>query len=375
MSQAKVLHFRGIPLLIWLRGSEQLLESQQLARLLGYVQVGSIRKQVMSDWKEEFLHDEDYILIRGQQEEEELLSYESLEVLHTGNCKPAKLERGRMFLTKEGLKKVLEKSTKTTSELEAFFQAHLFDDDTLELDPSPAPLRSQDIPKPFQGPFQHMFPVREMSSTFGTPSPGAAQGESKTRYDVIQQLLHNLKEHQERELRELAIEAAEIMLERRLDDIRKKFLDQEKPQAPPRKTEGPVFEQEGWYGCKQIGEMAGGYSSTTSGKAATIVGERWGYTAQQIRKKQLPFNKLVEAPDTNGRLRPQFRFNRAFSNEVILELRNNPHLAPMQEIPAQLELESSPRRYPKLSKGPFDEEEEELSPHMENFLETLQPKH
>ena len=364
MSQAKVLHFQGKPVIIWMRGSEQLIETQHLSRLLGYVQAGSIRKQVGSDWGDAFLHDRDCTIVF---DEEELRAYESLEVLHCGSCKPARLERGRMFLTREGLKKVLEFSTKPTPELKTFFEANVIQEGLVGLTPDSGSFSLEDMRKTM--PVFQQF--EETSSTSSARAEGSAQGDSKTRYEVIQQLLHNLKEFEEVELRELAIEAAELMLERRLDGIRKKFLGQEKPKAPPRKTDGPLFDQEGWYGCKQIGEMAGGYSSTTAGKAATIVGERWGYSAQQIRKKRLPFNKLVEAPDTNGRLRPQFRFNRAFSNEVILELRNNPHLAPMQEIPAQLELEASPRRYPNLSKSPFDDEEEEVSEHMESFLDTL----
>jgi hypothetical protein len=370
-NQAKVLHFNQLAQLIWMRDSEPHLESQHLARTLGYVQPGSIRKQVMSDWEEEFLHDEDFVIIKDEEGEEELRAYEAFEVLHFGSCKPAKLARGRMFLTPSGIRKVLKKSTKSTKEFEMFLEGHVFCEGLVELTPDPGLFSLEDMRKTM--PVFQQF--EEASSTSEVSSPSSQQGDSKTKYEVIQKLLHNLKEHEEPSLRELAIEGAELMLERRLDDIRKKFLGQVKPSPPPKKTEGPLFEEEGWYGCKQIGEMAGGYSSTTAGKAATAVGERWGYSSTKIRKTQLPFNKLVEAPDTNGRLRPQFRFNRAFSNEVILELRSNTHLTPVPTVPADIQLGAS-RSFPNLAKGPFDEEEEETSEHVENFLEVLsQNKH
>ena len=215
------------------------------------------------------------------------------------------------------------------------------------------------------------------SSTIQEDQPTEVEGERQRKYEVVQQLLHNLNDHQDLVLRELAIEAAELVLGHRLDRVREKILGQKPKAPPPQKTDGPLFKEEGWIGCKQIGLLAGNYSAENAGRAATLVASRWGFSKEDIRKKQLPFNNLIEAPDTNGRLRPQFRFNRAFSNEVVIELRSNDTFAPKKTPSAEAVLERG-GSLPNLSKPLDFFENQEASENMESFLETLEgqrPKH
>ena len=370
--KAQVLHFDGQPIIIWTMGDIPYLETQHLARVLGYVQPGSIRKQIGSDWGDVFSYDED-MRMAG---EDELRAYETFERLHVGQCKPANPDRGRLFLNPSGIRKVLKRSTKTTQELETFFELKVLidKDDLIELTPDPNTHTIGDVLGTM--PLFQQFEEADSSSTSQQPSSSEEGTDSKFQYEAIQQLLHNLKEHDEPSLRELAIEAAEMALGRRLNDIRKKVLDQDEPAPPPRETEGPLFEEEGWYSFKQMGALAGGYSSNLAGKAANVVAERWDFSPTDIRKKTLHFNTFV-SNEVNGRVRTWAKFNRAFSNEVICELRGNELFTPKKTPSAEAEL-GARRSYVDLSKGPFDEEGDETSDNMESFIETLegeQPTH
>ena len=367
---AKLLHFNKQPLIVWLRGEEQLphLESQLLAKLMGYVQVGSIRKQIDSNWEDDFLHLVDFELIR---DEEELRAYETFALLHLGHCKPAKLERGRVFLSPDGIQKVLEHSKKTSKEFKEFLRK----EGVLSISAYPAQGFTDQVEIDFE---EEEVPA---SSTIRELEQEDVQEERQRKYEVVQSLLHNLSAHQDLVLRELAIEAAELVLGIRLERVREKVLGQKcQSSPPPRKTDGPLFEEEGWYSLRQIGKLAGGYSASSAGKAANIVATRWGHSPSDIRNRQLHFNTFVTR-EINGSPRTWAEFNRAFSNEVVCEARSNETVAPKKSPSAEAVLERS-GNYANLSEDldffQKKKNDEELSENMESFLETLEgerPKH
>lgn len=367
----QLLHFNRLQVLIWLRGAGQLphLESQHLANLMGYVQEGSIRKQITSDWDGQFLHDQDYIILH---EEEELRRYETVAALNFGRCKVAKLERGRLFLTASGVRKVLARSTKTTKEFEMFLELKVFaEEEALDLVPAREENRAGMDWKALE---------ETPSSTIQEADPNEVQGERQRKYDVVQQLLHNLSAHQDMVLRELAIEAAELVLGHRLERVREKVLGQKPAAPPPRKTDGPLFEEEGWYSLRQIGKLAGGYSASSAGKAANIVAKRWGHTPSDIRSRKTHFSTFVTR-EINGAPRTWPEYNRAFSNETVCELRSNESFAPKKSPSAEAVLGRS-GNYANLSEDldffTGSESPEEVSENMESFLETLEnerPKH
>jgi hypothetical protein len=194
------------------------------------------------------------------------------------------------------------------------------------------------------------------------------------KYEVLQKLLTQLQELDELPmLCLLAIEAAEIALGKDLTDLRNKYAFQV-PSTPtstsapgvilrldagitpaPSVPDGPVFTEQGYYGLKQIGEMAGGYAPAVAGKAANVVAEALDYTPEQIRTEQLDFNELPMLPDSStGKPRRMYRFNLTFANEVIRELRESADFRP-RDRPLPLTSFSS-GSHPKLSQGPFDED-------------------
>ena len=92
------------------------IEAYHLALILGYSQQHAIRKQVLADWPHIFKEGVDYELVH---DEGQLELYELAFRAHMGRIKNITPERGRMFLTNSGLRKVFEHTKKETSALEA----------------------------------------------------------------------------------------------------------------------------------------------------------------------------------------------------------------------------------------------------------------
>ena len=241
---------------------------------------------------------------------------------------PMKHGRGRLFLTGRGVQKVFERSSKDVSNL----QTQLLDMGFIANRMSPA---SEPIPAP-----------EPESGLFIPPDaiPAQLTGDVKPMvnvefgYQALRNLLNDLKTTEDPHLRILAIEAAELATGRDLQNLKARYGPQREPasKAIPLvvqdripSTSGPLFTEEGWYGFKQIGEKAGGYAAAVAGKAADVVAGRHGYTGKQIRTTLTPFNNLPMLPDTTtGKLRRMYRFDKEFSNEVIVELRTNARFKP-----------------------------------------------
>jgi len=344
---SKIIEIDGAPLLLFTLPSGVFIESYELALFLGYVQPGSIRKQVLSDWKGRLSSPKDYALVHDSRY---LEKYEARYAKEIGPIKAVKEKRGRLFLTPSGVKEVLARTSKEKTLLEGTLLRNGF------LDVSPAQeARAQSTPRGFEpDPVGTLVDLKH--SLIET---------RKFNYQVLQTLLSQLNELQDDDLKLLAIEAAEIALGRSMPDLRVKYTRPLPASKPPSSTQppvklgtpdGPVFTQAGFYGLKQIGEMAGGYTSVTAGKAANNVAEAMGYSAEEIRSKQLDFNELPILPDsTTGKPRKMYRFNLMFSNMVIRELRENAGFRPRAMMPLT-SFSSGGGTHPKLSQGPFSDE-------------------
>lgn len=189
-------------------------------------------------------------------------------------------------------------------------------------------------------------------------------------YHILERLLTHLEKLESPALRELAVVSAEIGLHEKLKEIRSALAtgvsgepttliphlvaEAKKRLRDLHTSEEVVGAQlfrktnEKYYGLKEIGQRAGGYSAIQAGKAADLVAARMGYSRRDIRHKKLPFNAFPVLPDTNGKPRRMYRFNANFANKVIRELRNNPRFTPQL-----LEFKTQPD-LPNLMQGPFE---------------------
>jgi hypothetical protein len=349
---SQVIRINNASLLLFALPDGLVVESYELARILGYAQQSSIRKQILTDWEDLLRKDGDYRLVHDH---DWLQKYEEEYGKRIAPIKPVKESRGRLFLTPNGVMKVLLRTTKDSSALESSLKkAGFLDAGTAEV---------QEVPK--------KSGLETDTSGSGiddllTIKKGLAD-DRQFKYEVLQKLLTQLQELQDPLLRLLAIEAAEIALGKELVDLRNreafKMPSTPAPSAPKLSVippalgvpDGPIFKEQGYYGLKQIGEMAGGYAPSVAGKAANVVAESMDYTAEQIRTEQLDFNELPMLPDsTTGKPRKMYRFNLMFANMVIRELRENPAFRP-RDRPMPLTSFSS-GSHPKLSQGPFDED-------------------
>lgn len=367
---SKVIQVNGTPLLLFILPHGVVIESYELARHLGYTQPSSVRKQILTDWKRHFdaHNDKDFALVQNHRY---LDKYDAAYSKGIGPIKPVKENRGRLFLTPSGVAKVLGRTSKDSLELQ----------DALELEgflkaPSstPAPAPTTRVPATAQ-------PLVDLKQSVAE--------DRKYQYDVLQTLLSQLTDLQDVDLKLLAIEAAEIALGRSQPDLRAKYEDPYVPSRSPVPAPapapsstvtggvvhgpgisasshpsmvpgsfGPVFQDEGFYGLKQIGERAGGYSSVTAGKAANIVAKAMGYSGDDIRTRKLEFNELPVLPDsTSGKPRRMYRFNRQFSNQVILTLRTNKEFVQIAGPLPLTSFSSGAASHPKLTQGPFEEED------------------
>jgi hypothetical protein len=373
----KVVNLKALRdrMFVWNIHNSPTIESYELSRILGYVQWGSLRKQILTDWEDWLVDGEDYYLTHDSVT---LRKYEAGVVASghqiVGALIPVKSERGYLFITGTGLKKILSKSTKKNVhafradvksvfvEVDANYEFVASDDFAVDS----STVRAQPVPKPVE-------PTAE---------------ERKYNYDVLQTLLKQLQEFEDPAMREIAIAAAEAATGKDFTSIRQTFLVQTlfapkrvepklvepDPLPPLRIASGPVFTEEGFYSPTAIGDKAGGYSPGTAGKAANVVAERMGYSPEKIRRTQLSFNDLPVLKDTNGRPRQMFRFAKNFSNEVVMELRINPRFQPTPQ-PNLPSLSFAHGEKPPNLAAPFtfgDDADDVDSDHIESIVETLQ---
>ena len=358
----------GETMFVWKLDNVPVVESYELAMVLGYAQHHSLRKQLFRDWDGEMEKGTDYWFVQNEADmrgfedawDDKCLKENMKRSLR--GTKPTSTDRGYVFFSGSGIKKILSRSTKENAdllredvELRSYFkwgsQAQLgLNLGTPEPTPEPAP---EPAPEPL------VFPLSAEHLEFQ---------DRKFRYEVMQTLLEQLHTYKDHYIRELAILAAEDVLEKDLSRFRDYFSDpavnlgsqvestesidgmvggfqtlvefaktagipteaSSKARNVKHKISGPVFRENEFYSLTAIGQKAGGYSPSTAGAAANLVAGRMGHTPEAIRKRHLSFNQLPILPDSNGRLRRMFRFNKEFSNKVIHELRNNPAFKPVQ---------------------------------------------
>lgn len=318
---SQVIRIDGAKLLVHRHGEQDVVEAYELALFLGYAQQHLVRKQVLTDWKDHFRRGRDYLLVT---KERDIRAYEAeLETRIRRSVRPMKPARGRVFLLPDGLRQVLERSSKDrAAELLAALERKQLVPRYLDEPPRRKP---QKAPEPQRKPAS---PHVERS---GLPDVDAVLERRRQDYEVMQKLLEQLRELDGRPLAFLAIEAAETMLGRRLDDLRERITARQAPPRPGRESRGPIFGDEGFYSLTQIGKKAGGYSAKMAGRAANVVGARWGYEPEDIRTRELWFNDLSPWQDDGGNEHQLFRFNREFSNLVLDELRAGSRYRPEAE--------------------------------------------
>lgn len=285
------------------------VEVTHLALILGYTQGGSIRKQIEGAWQRDFVEGTDYVYVTGL----ELLG---VEEKYTGYpLLRSRATRGRMLILESGFEKILSRTSKSEVDGVAKAATKVFG----KLPASDREPREQ--PSPSKGSF----------------------AERRYTYEALQTLLSQMKELEDPGLRALAIASAETLLGQPLDLSGRSGIFHT---ASPRVTlemlledgmtecPGPYFEEEGFYTCAEIGEKAGHYTASQASLAARIVGIQLGYTYDEVRCTNLPFNQVRERLEFGtGKLRPSTRFNRAFSNAVIAELRRNLQCIPSPAAP------------------------------------------
>jgi hypothetical protein len=339
---------------------------------------------VLTDWEDLFEEDVDYRIVHDEQL---LRRYENLHEEFVGPIRAMKPERGRMFLTPSGLRKVFWHSSKEGVDAVKEALAPLLRDPSVGWLSSPPSFEGSRDPRAHQ--------VVEPEGAGSDIELELDALERQRQYDILEKLIDHLWHIKEPALRRLAITSAELGLGRKLEDIR--AFEEPPPRKPevalspttispiqveeivPAAPEVPVVDETDkvaleylenrpvtqgaffpairnvHYGLKLIGEKAGGYSAVQAGKAADVVAATMGYSHDDIRQRQLEFNVLPSLPDNiSGKLRKMYRFNSEFANRVIRELRANPEFVPT----APRDLTPFGQRtaeLPTLSKGPFED--------------------
>jgi hypothetical protein len=409
---------RGSKLIIFPLEGQDTLESQNLAVALEYVQRDSVRKMLTVDWSDQFREGTEYVIVRDPAVIKEFeRDYADILGLEHGESKPARAARGRLFLLEPGVKKLLEHCSRPGVEAVRLALAKVFASfrapDLEPIDPLVGQLQreasldrdqieSQAIAierlqnelgqasrlrSTVDLPPANQFQIEEVSS------PTTSLEDRRFRYNALQTLLQQLGSLERPELRLLALEAAEVALDRSLPLIQRMLQDpgdrtraleagSDHPviaatpgaqgsggvsaadpivsttpavaragglmSSPRTSLEGPRFHGQGWHSLTQIGEKAGGYSARTAGLAADVVASRMGLSRAQIRHASLNFNRMVKVRDTTrGKPRDVAHFNTDFSNDVIDELRRNPEFTP--QVPPSVTSFGS-GAFPKLTR-------------------------
>lgn len=364
---------QGVELCVF---QDRLFESYEVAALLGYSQHSSLRKQTLTDWKNKLFKGQHYEMVH---DEDTLLEYDALFRRIRGIVlAPVKPKRGRLFFSAQGLLAVLNRSSKPTEELRAaLMRAGYFDNVRGHMIVKDEPVYIAGQPcRRCKRPLDEArdCPCTPVPKQVAAPPAPVPQDERLFHYEVMQKLLEQLERLDDPQLRDLAISAAEVALGRELKELRAPektkaaikslttILSPPVTQPPPVKLKtlvGVFFKEEGYYSMTRIGELAGGFTAQSAGKAVDLVGHRLGYTHAQLRNNGLPFNQIMMRPDsTSGKKRPMVRFDRDFANKVVHELRTNPKfeptLTPGIPTPGPVDLGEREVTYPKLSRGPFD---------------------
>jgi hypothetical protein len=350
---------------------------------LGYVQWGSLRKQILSDWKTDFNPNKDYFLVHDysaiREYEHNFLGRKIRSLTLTDSS------RGLLFISYSGVQKVLERSKKAT--LVAFRVDYPILETWLKDSPESPKLVSLPIKAiPVASPIPE--PVKSEPDTVVPADMAMSMKDRKFVYEVLQRLLNQLQELSDPTLREIAIVSAEAATGKTLSSIRltsnlATIFPKPRPaqvtapaqkQLPLKLVNGPLFTEDGFYSFTSIGEKAGGYSARSAGKAADVIALSMGYSHHSIRTVRLSFNELLTVKDSNGHERPVVRFAKNFANSVIEELRSGTY--PPLPIAKVSSFSSGSGGRQNLSEPiVLDEEDDpsgEPSDHLGNIIATLQ---
>jgi hypothetical protein len=383
---------------------EQLVESYHLATYLGYAQQHLLRKAVQTDWKRFFHPRIDY---RIKHNESDLRRYEAAhEAAGFGALRPMGTTRGRMFFTVPGLRKVIFHTSKDVVRLKQELARAGVQVEDAGIEPFTHAPAAGKTKVPDGGLTETLESFRQTPvAGLEDPSLPYADPEERSKdleqrkweYGVLEQLLEHLRQLSEPVLQRLAITAAETALGRELSDLRvgletarahSAFAEMA---APPRRTledvpqlDGDTGPQPGerggqwpggspgrfplsrgvFYSCSDIGARAGGFSARAAGMAANSVASRRGITPEQLRSRcsGLDFVNIYTKTDAFGHPREMFAFDAKFANEVLRELQANfaPQRLDLGPDPS-LDFGRQSKPYPKLSRGPF-EDDDELTP-------------
>lgn len=327
---------------------QKVVEAYHLALYLKYAQQHLLRKQVLTDWKEHFAAGEDYLLVTDKTL---LRTYEiKAKVNH---IRP---ERGRIFFTQTGLRKLLKFTFKDTKRLERDLAEAGF-----KVDASEEGAGNSGTPAGFGSPAD--VAAKEEISLVTTPAPETkGLQERQWEYQILERLLEHLKELATPALQGLAITSAEAGLGWKLEGLREQISPARGP-TPPTEDGEDLFEgrpqEDTMVSFTQIGARAGGYTSHAAGAAANIVAKRRGYSPDEIRTVSLGFNWVYMGKDAQGHPRHLVRFDHAFANEVIAELRSNPAFTPSPpKVIVESGFEASKKRLPNLNQEIFPTEED-----------------
>lgn len=374
MTLPTIVHCDGVGL--FLDGDEDsslLVEGGELGRFLEYTQPNSVRKQVLSDWKDEFVRDADYDLEKFAFERRDWVKRRKdrddgtlLPVVHSRN--------GRLFLTARGLEKFLRKTAKPRASslrlalaaVSPIFRAPdlepLQDHSSSEPRDPRADSRTARAPEPSarelsSDPASSDRALDHLSSDLGR---GDDLERRRFRHDVYQQLINNVSKFLDAtDILRLALTAAEEALGHPLEGYRKFDAVRSTPKpardarvgvvARVSSTTMRVFSS-GWHTMSEIGSRAGDYSAVTAGKAADNVAARFHISPHALRTSDTPFSRVKQVPDSStGKPRPQVEFNSEAANLIVHELRTNSEFRP-KERPDITPFGAGAEDSPKLSR-------------------------
>lgn len=363
---------------------EPTVEAYHLAVYLGYTQQGSLRKQILTDWAEIFQEGPDYRLIH---DEAVLKAYEDTHRMIAGPISSMKPARGRLFLRSSGLEKVLARTSKNTDRVvEELNKAGLTFTPAVAVPLAPSQSETAGSTKGFSGESQLEQPSLELNPQ-GVPSDLPLEPKKKLeqlegswatqkfKYEVLEKLLEHLKSLEDPTLRGLALLAAETGLGYPLTELRNRLETTTTPDIVTGDAQRPFPDE--WrrstgvyFSLTKIGQAAGGYSAVAAGMAANAIAKPYGFSHEELRQTQLPFNELVERELSPGKSRVLVRFSVGFAKAVIKELKENPKFKPMTGrqdpvsgsasssgsgfLEPSLSVQEPGFSYPNLSRGPLE---------------------
>lgn len=370
-----------------------LVEGGELGRFLEYTQPGSVRKQVLSDWKEHFRSGEDFVLEKFAFERRDWVKRR--KAMDDATLLPVVHSRlGRIFLTEAGLAKFLRMTAKPRAHtlqlaLAAVSPAFRAPDlEPLEDHVSSKPSDPQADSSTARAPERSAREfARDPASSdqaldhrSSDPDRGGDLERLRFRHEVYQQLLSNAyKYRSETDLLRLALTAAEDALGHRVEGIR--MLEAVRaPQPTPEAARAPSTDRtatptrtwlvaptnsrvftNGWHTMSEIGSRAGGYSAVSAGKAADIVAANFHVSPHELRTSDTPFSRVKQVRDSStGKPRPQVEFNSDVANLIVDTLRTLSEFRP-KERPELAPFGAGAEDSPKLSR-PVDLSDAASSP-------------